>query len=250
MKENGSNEMMYSAPLPLLARCAFALFLTIFLFSGCNKTHSVKVDGIRDNRYSFPVGTPYVLLLPPKGSSEVVFDYDKAEAMVKTAMATQGYFPVDRMEDAVLVVTVEYGSSPGRVSFRERSTLINPVAGYSRVRGYRRYPGIVPQTEQQIVPEMVSTKYVTFSARDPRRMDSAGKPLEVWNLIIKIEDEGEAIEPYLPVLLAAAMNYIGENTERQIEVNIQEGNDAVQYVINDATFEKTPLNSGKSTVSR
>lgn len=219
------------------------LFLVTFLYTGCNQTYSVKVDGIRDNRYAFPVGTPYVLLMPPRGQVEEGFDYDKAEAMVKTAMATRGYYLVDRLEEAVLVVTVEYGNSPGRVSFRERSTLVNPAMGHTRSGGYRRFPGIVAQTEQQIVPELVSTKYVTFSARDPRRMDSSGKPLEVWNLIVKVEDEGEDFERYLPVLLAAAINYLGENTERQISINMSDSAEAVQYVINDATFEKPPLSA-------
>ncbi len=211
--------------------------LLILSLSACQKTYEVKVDGIKDNRYSFPVGTPYVLLLPPKGMVNEDFDREKAESMIKTALSVQGFYPVERLEDAELVVTVEYGLSTGRVSFREKQTLNVPVTSRTQL-GYRRFPGIVPVSDRELVPEMVQTKYVTFSARDPNRMDQSGKPTEVWNLVVKVEDEGGDLQKYLPVLLAASMNYLGKNTGKQVEIDIGDSNEAVQYVINDATFEK------------
>ena len=217
----------------LLMLCA-GLFL-----SGCERSYEVKVDGIKDNRYSFPVGTPYALLLPPQGMVGQDFDRAKAEAMVKTALSVQGYYPVDRLEEAELVVTVEFGLSTGRVSFREKPTINTPLIGPGEL-GYRNYPGIIPVSETEIVPEMVQTKYITFSARDPQTMDDNGKPAEVWNLVVKVEDEGETLEKYMPVLLAASMKYLGTNTGKQIEIDITDDSEAVQYVINDATFEEGP----------
>jgi len=210
------------------------------LVSGCNRTYQVKVDGIRDNRESFPVGTSYALLMPPKGMAEEGFDHEKAKAMVKTSLATQGYYPVERMEDAELVITVEYGTTPGRVSFRQKTTMMSPPMGHTGLHTRsHRFPGLIPQSQDEIVPEMVKTKYVTFSARDPDKIDETGKPQEVWNLTVKVEDEGEKLEEYLPVLLAASINYIGENTGNQITIRMQDDSEAVQYVINDATFESS-----------
>lgn len=223
----------------LSCRGMFTLIgVSLFLgMSACQKTYEVKVDGIKDHRYTFPVGTPYVLLLPPKGMVDETFDREKAESMIKTALSVQGFYPVERLEDAELVVTVEYGLSPGRVSFREKQTLNVPVTSRTQL-GYRRFPGIVPVSDRELVPEMVQTKYITFSARDPERMDRTGKPTEVWNLVVKVEDAGEDLQKYMPVLLAASMNYLGKNTGKQIEIDIGDKNEAVQYVINDATFEK------------
>lgn len=212
------------------------VFLITLFLTGCERSYEVKVDGIKDNRYSFPVGTPYALLLPPKGMVGQDFNRAKAESMVKTALSVQGYYPVDRVEEAELVITVEYGMSAGRVSFREKPTLNTPLIGPAEL-GYRNYPGIVPVSETEIVPEMVQTKYITFSARDPKTMDENGKPAEVWNLVVKVEDEGQNLEKYMPVLLAASMKYLGTNTGKQIEIDISDGNEAVQYVLNDATFE-------------
>jgi hypothetical protein len=156
--------------------------------------------------------------------------------MVKTAFRVQGYSPVERLEDAELVITVDNGLSPGRVSFKEKPTVSAPIMTRSDV-GYRQYPGIIPVSDREIVREVVQTKYITFSARDPETMDRNGNPQEVWNLVVKVEDAGERLDKYLPVLLAASMKYLGTNTGKQVQVEIDDGNDAVQYVINDATYE-------------
>lgn len=217
---------------------AFSLLVAL-LASGCMKTYQVKVDGIKDQRLDYAHGTPYILLTPPEGALGEKFDAAKAEAMIKTAMATQGYYPVTAMKDAELVVTVEYGSTAGRVNFKQRSVMRSPVLSGGYDPYYGSYPGIIPvSTESQIVSEVVKTKYITFSARDPRKMDSHGKPIEVWNLVIKVEDQGENLEEYIPVLLAAGMNYLGSNTGEQLEVSITSESEAVQYVTSDATFEK------------
>ena len=228
-----------------LSRSLGCLFFgaALLVFTGCDSLYDVKVDGIRDQRITYPSGTPYVLLTPPRGSTGQDLDMAKANAMVKTALSTKGYFPVESVNEANLVVTVEYGSSPGRVSFKQRRVLKTPSIGVYDI-GYRTYPGIipVPSSEEQLVSQVVSTKYITFSARDPRKVDRNGRPVEVWNLVVKVEDKGADMNEYLPILLAASLNYLGENTGEQLELKVDGQSEAVQYVINDATFENPSLN--------
>ncbi len=217
----------------------FLGFILLFL-TGCENSYQVKVDGIRDNRMIYPQGTPYAVLLPPRGATGLDFDREKAEAMVKTSLATRGYYPVDNVNEAEIVITVEYGLTAGRVSFKQRRSIMPPVIG-TYDPGYQTYPGIIPvlpPTKDELVSEVVKTKYITFSARDPDKIDRNGKPIEVWNLVVKIEDEGDDLDEYMPVLLAAAMNYLGEDTGEQLELTLGPDSEAVQYVINDATFEK------------
>lgn len=234
-----------AASIPVVRRTGLLIGLLLWvplLFTGCENLYNVKVDGIRDQRMEYPTGTPYVLLTPPKGATGQEVNGAKAEAMVKTALATKGYFPVDSVNEADLVVTVEYGLTPGRVSFKQRRVLKTPSIGVYDI-GYRTYPGIIPipSSEEQIVSQVVSTKYITFSARDPRKVDRNGKPVEVWNLVVKVEDRGEDLQEYLPILLAASLNYLGENTGEQLELKVDGESEAVQYVLNDATFEVPPL---------
>ncbi len=221
---------------------AGSLLLLVFVATGCNQAYQVKVDGIRDGRVARIAGRPYKLLVPPKGAAGASVNQARVESMIKTALATHGYYPVDSESEADLVITVEYGLTPGRVSFRQRAVLRTPNIGVYDA-GYRNYPGIVPVVshEQEIVKEVVKTKYITFSARDPRAVDRTGKPVEIWNLVVKIEDEGENLDEYIPILLAGSMKYLGENTGEQIELTVAGDSEAVQYVVNDATFDKSAL---------
>ena len=214
----------------------------LLLLSGCDQSYKVKVDGIRDGRIARASGKPYKLLVPPKGAAGASVNRERVESMVKTALATRGYFPVASENEADLIVTVEYGLTPGRVSFRQRPVLRTPNIGLYDV-GYSSYPGIVPVMthEQELVQELVKTKYITFSARDPRAVDRNGKPVEVWNLVVKIEDDGENLDEYIPILLAGAMKYLGDNTGEQIELVVTGDSEAVQYVVNDATFDKPTM---------
>lgn len=206
--------------------------------TGCEENYAVKVDAIHDKRVRLPAGTSYKLIIPPEGA--VAGDYDPAETtrMLKSALAARGYFPVDSVSAADVVVTVEVGRTAGRVSFREREVM-TPVSDLYG-SDYRRFPGIIPVAmKTEIVPEVVSTKYLTLSARNPGRTDENGNPPEVWNIVVKVEDAGESLVEYLPVLTAAAMNYLGENTGQQIEVKLGPESEAVQYVVNDPTYDRT-----------
>ncbi|MGJ3242290.1 MAG: hypothetical protein ACFE0O_04935 [Opitutales bacterium] len=211
--------------------------LVLFGLTGCEENYQVKVDAIHDKRVRLPAGTSYKLIIPPKEAVSGDYDPVASERMIKSALAARGYFPVDSVSAADLVITVEVGRTAGRVSFREREVM-TPVSDLYG-SDYRRFPGIIPVAmKSQIVPEVVSTKYLTLSARNPQRIDENGKPTEIWNIVVKVEDAGESLGEYLPILTAAAMNHMGENTGEQIEVNLGPESKEVQYVENDPTFDR------------
>jgi hypothetical protein len=227
--------------LPILTALAFVLFL-----SGCSTTHYFKVDALsaQDPQSAAGESITYVFA----GAEEGGVDQDGLRArelrrQVERALAAKGYRLVGEKGDADLVISaLAFISGP----MTETESFSEPIywrsSGYHRVVStpVRAADGRVTYTHTTVyIPPRtefagyanrdrrvtVFEKTLTLSARANDGTTRGGE--EVWTLTVKSRDRISDIRSHLPFMLAAALPYMGQQTEGEIMVRIRENDPSV-----------------------
>ena len=68
--------------------------------------------------------------------------------------------------------------------------------------------------QEQIIPIITYEKYLRMTSRDNRDIVNKESPTQVWSIYVKNKDESEDLRKYVPLMAAAAIPYVGENTEK------------------------------------
>ena len=221
---------IHSISAPLFALCLF--------FIGCETTtHTFKVDAINNPEIQAGDAKSFVVVSADYGIDENDPQFKQAAEYVKTALSRRGYYEAPSIEEADLIIEVEYGTSEAQSDYETRagsntggvSTRFPDVAG-DTVYGRRRRTRIV-RDDSKVVEVMVFEKYLKLTAVDNRESEEGdiNQP-RAWQVSVKNRDESQDIEKYLPLMTAAAVPYIGEKTEGQEKVTISENDLEVKIV--------------------
>ena len=175
----------------------------VVLLSGCTalgaRMFTVSVDAINDPDYSG--GTTYILLSPDPtidATSNLLFrEYG---IMVERVMETRGYTRTSSEQDADLAVFLSYGIGDPELNIYT-DTVFNSTNSYTT---YSRNL----QLDAQILHDSQ----------------------QVWNVRVGSTGTSGNLRDVIPVMLAAAEPYIGDNTNGAVSMRLLENSQRVQSV--------------------
>ena len=227
---------------------AGALLTTAALFfAGCASTTQVKIDSISKPKageaisYSIHNNNPLV--------AENSLRYKEAVGFVKTALSGKGMYEAPDAQKADIVVNLDYGVSPPVI---KRETLSEPIyiLRPGAMHAEQKQIGISPdgkpiyvlvsnpdppRTEmegyrERVVTSVVYEKYVHLSARENKPAAEGRPPTDLWAIDAASEGESRDLRQNLPIIVAATIDYIGQDTHGQKTIRIKDGGPDVAFV--------------------
>ena len=216
------------------------------LTGGCASTYTFKVDAINnpevEELYSYKI-----VSTNPEVSEEDL-EFKEAAEYIKTALSAKGMYEAPDVEHADMIIDLSYGVGEPQVEFKTYSQPVYATTGggYSTVvtpvvdsKGNVRYvtstvyhpPRVeLVGMEEKVLPITVYEKYIRLTSRDNTQTGENEAPVQAWSIYVKNKDESDDLRKYLPLMAAAAIEYVGENTETQQEIKVKEGDDEVSFV--------------------
>ena len=210
----------------------------IGVLAGCNNTY-VKVDAVArpeaEQAIAYQIGTT---------NPELDVDslrYKEAERYVKTALSGKGLYEAPKAEMADMIVNLDYGISPPKVTREVRSEPIfrevpgptytetvqvgtdkdgNPIYSTVTVRGppTTQYVGDREYTVMVVTYE----KYLRLSARETKAPGEGRPPAEIWTVDVSTDGENRDLRKALPALAAATIEYIGKDTRGEKTIKLKD----------------------------
>lgn len=200
--------------------------------SGCaHQVYNVKVDAIQNPE----VAAGFSYRLVDREAARATIDPHHAAAMdvVRVALSMRGMYEAPDPAQAEVEVVVDYGVGPQRLKVQdydlgwEPSVERAPLAlvplrkpdgsiGYAAIPAERldfdgTYRGIPVLRGVYVFEKFLSiTACETAVAAGPKR-----RPVEAWQVHARLEDPGDSLDGYLPILAGAAADYLGTQSDGQ-----------------------------------
>ena len=224
-----------------------ALFATLVI-TGCSSTYSFKVDAINNSDPNVKELKSYKIVSSNVQINEEDLEFQEVSQYIKTALSGRGYYEAPAIDNADMVIDVSYGVSEPQTDFKTKTSPIygRSSGGFKTIstpvidrNGNVRYVNSTVYTpsrlemigvQDQIIPIITYEKYLRMTSRDNRDIVNKESPTQVWSIYVKNKDESEDLRKYVPLMAAAAIPYVGENTENQQEIRIKEEDDIVDFV--------------------
>lgn len=176
--------------------------------------------------------------------------YLEAENFVKTALSGKGMYEAPKPELADMVVELDYGIGPPLLSRKPVSEpIFENVPGVTRtetvqtgvdVRGNPIFSTVISQEPSRqeyigdrdsMVPVTLYEKHLTVTAHENKEAAEGKAPRTVWGVQVTSEDESKDLRKYLPVLIAASIEYIGKDSGGEIKtIRVNEKDPAIAFV--------------------
>ncbi len=240
---------------------AVAAILLIVLLAvglgGCNSTYEMKVDAI-NNPKTLGESDSYVIVPSDPDTDTTDLRYQETVEWIKTALSGKGMYEAVDPIDADMMIEVDFGMKAPRqeAEIVDRPTNIGlngsglgsrsgiGLSGGSRVTDISTY-------ESKVVTKTVVEKYLELTARE-NIVNQAGdaQPQQIWNVRVINEDKGDNLREYMPILIASATDYIGEDTGSSTEIELKSDDEVVKFVkrgLKNAPARNTPLQESAST---
>lgn len=220
------------------------VILAASLLAGCATTHSFRVDAIQNPQA--PAARSFVIVPadPEVGPQDLRFM--EAAGYAEAALATQGFFRVDDLGQADMVVALDASVGPPMSASRTISEpLYATYGGYHRevirpVRGkdgrvryvstmiwdppYHSYAGTYNRTENITVYQKRFAMTAFETGGDIENLP------QLWSVVVTNVSTSNDLRGYLPMLAAAAAPYIGTDTGSQVTVRLTEDDERVQVI--------------------
>ncbi len=224
-----------------------SLALVGVLLGACQTTHRIEVDAL--SRPEMAGKTSYKLVVTNPDIDTGSLRHREATGYIKQALAAKGMYEAPDAATADMAVTVDYGISPPKSRIEEVSHAefkLQPGAVYTAVirvgtssNGQPIYQNVVVQDPSryvymgdsiQQVTVVTYEKHLSLSARENKPNADSGPAQEVWMVDLHSEGSSRDLRKTLPVLAAAAIDYIGKETDGPQNVKLKEDDGAVEFV--------------------
>jgi hypothetical protein len=168
-------------------------------------------------------GTAFALV-PARGAvDDSTLLYAEAARVVTNALQTKGMFAAARVEQADVVIELDYGMAPPRNARGE----VVPVAAPREVRA-----GVPTETDVANLRSVARgplEKHLVLTARETKRADD-DPPRTLWKVELSTVDLSNDLRKYLPLLATAALDQIGVDTGGDELVRVDENDKSVKLV--------------------
>lgn len=218
-----------------MALLAIALGVGAPLPAGTTR-HEVQVEALS---HASAQATPlysYVIRSDHAVYDEHSLRHREAVDRLRTALSGLGLFEAPAGVRPDLVIQFDYGLGQPRtvyVETREPVYELRPGPGPAGLT--TRAPddrSAIPVGYAMVKhPVVVREKYVTVTARANVAPGGEARPLpELWRVSARIEDVGESLRNYLPVLAAAVMEQAGLTTDGNVALRVADNSASVAFI--------------------
>ena len=176
--------------------------------------------------------------------------YKEAENFVKTALSGKGLYEAPKPEQADMVIDLDYGIGPPIITEQPFSQPVyRSIPGVTRTevvqsgtdfRGQPVYSTITTQEptrneymgdREYMTTVTVYEKHLTVTAHENKPATEGRAPRTVWGVQVTSEDESKDLRKYLPVLIAASIEYIGKDSGGEIKtIRVSDKDPAISFV--------------------
>lgn len=226
----------------------------VCLLAGCGtKTYDFKVNAMNSPVFSGQQSYRIVSGMPGVGESDP--EFQEVAEHVRTALAGRGFYESPDTLRPDMIVAVSYGTESPRVEFRSKAMnpFPDPTTGITGPRGTGGgvwsgsgasvgVGGITvgkssspssSSSTSDIEPVVVHEKFLKLSAQEQTE-DYTGitRRTEIWNVEVRNEDDNPNFLEYVHLMAAAAVPYIGENSEsqRMVRLKVDGTGEEIAYV--------------------
>lgn len=216
------------------------------LASGCTM-RTFQVDAIKSPDV-VASGMAYQVINgnPERDDTDAVVK--KAAEYVKTALSSKGMYEAPDNVSPNITVEVDFGGEAPRTEVirfeepayrrvREPGTYVTETYTDDKgnVRTVTRYiPGaeyeVFDGWRERYVTITVYPKYLRITAREVPADGDDRPPRELWSVYVTNEDQEKSIEESLPLLVAAGMDAIDQNTSSERTVVLGESDERVTFI--------------------
>lgn len=240
---------LLQARKPSVLRLLAVVFLFSLFMTGCqtSKTYTVNIES-KSAPEKMMGKQSYRIVTRNRENDESSLRHKEAEEQIRTALSGIGLFEAPNPEDADMAVEIDYGVGPPKEIMKEIEEPIyitvpgrmeqqvrvvegpngRPIA--ITVPVYRPPETVYAGSQTRYRPSTVYDKYLTISGvgLDREQGDERRDPL--WTVNVTNQNESDDLREHIPVMVAAALDYIGTNTEKEQKVKIRENDQDVAFI--------------------
>jgi hypothetical protein len=198
----------------------FPVCLALFasLLGGCATSYRVKVDSLAKPDAN---AISYSLRNASSTDKDDSLRYREAADLVRTALSGRGLFEAPGKVVPDVIVEINYGVAP----HERREERLKPPA-WAVSPWDRNAPSASGSGEPEMMTVTVTTyeKFLHLTAREtsaPKRGRVEPKSM-LWRVDVTSEGESKNLREYLPVLVAATIEYVGKDSRGQKTIRIKD----------------------------
>jgi hypothetical protein len=214
-----------------------ALAAVGFLATGCATHYKFGVEAIKQSDALVPHQSfRLVDARPDSRPGDPRFDHVARD--VQTALSGKGLYPAPEGTTPQLIIEVDFGVSAPVVTEHIRREPVYLVMNSSSLGGQRPGSGHMETGTQpryvgdREVPYLTTTchKYLRITAREPLSSATNATPRQAWSVMVTNDDPSDNLAEYARLMVAAALDSIGSDTERVRQVVLTKRDDRVTFV--------------------
>ena len=218
--------------VPFSALPARLVLIAALGCGGCASTYKVTVDASA-RAEAAPPGATSFHLRHANAATLGALRRSEIESYLRAALSAQGLYEAAPPQAADLIVEVSYGIEPPRVEVVGTQELI-----YGRPAAVSEHLGRPPEGvmremmgySSEVLTTVVREKYMSICARTNQARADDTPPADLWRVHVRIDSESEDLRGHLPVLISAAMDRMGRNTDGEAEITLQRDDEAIRFV--------------------
>jgi len=222
---------------PSVGLRAAAIGLLALFASGCASHYRFGVEAIKQSDTSIPHHS-YRLVDARPDARPGDLRFARVAQDVQTALASRGLYAAPEGTTPELIIEVDYGiSAPVTTTGvrREPVYLELPGAAYGGMQSREFGGSRVTQPQylgERDVPYVLKSyaKFLRLTARESEPATADASPRQVWSVLVTNEDGSDDLRGYTRLMVAAAMDHIGENLPDERHVVMTRSDGRVTFV--------------------
>jgi hypothetical protein len=208
-----------------------AAFVSLLaLLAGCATSYRVTLESTAK-----PDGDAisYALRNGTAAEKEDSLRYREAAAHVRTALSGRGLYEAPPNAKPDVIVSIDYGMTSREqremiLLPRKPATLSRPGSGVDS-KGERVTPKS-PSLEQVALVTTTYEKYLRLTARENKPSGNDGTASDIWQVDVTSEGKSKNLREYLPILVAASIEYVGKDSHGQKSIRLKDTDADVVFV--------------------
>lgn len=205
------------------------LFVLMFCcLCGCATQYKANVNGFTAGPEA-ALGAACVIL-PSNSQLAADLSFQEFRPYIADALTKKGYHVVSSAEQAQTGILVNYWIGDPLEKIRS-SPSVGFGAGYYSGWGRHWGWGFAPSfyfPMDDVSSYTTYGSYLSLAAYDINQYKATGKMAYAWQISVALRSSSSDLRAMMPVLVAAAMPYIGHNTGQQIVVTVPADDPYVQ----------------------
>jgi hypothetical protein len=204
----------------------------VSLLTGCATSYPVNIDSMAKPGAD---EISYSLRNVSRTEKEDSLRYREAATYVRTALSGRGLYEAPKNVVPDVIVDIDFGISTEIsrevVKVPVWKTEPSKVSPHGSVQGDTVvFDRAVFSLEERTIVNTTHNKYLHLVAHENITSTTGGPPAETWRVDVSSEGKSKDLRKYLPVLVAASIEYVGKDSRGQKSIQLKDTDADVVFV--------------------